>query len=104
MFPFCEPRTGYRSKAGRKHCTNTDWARKVASLLEGRHADREKVGLVLDNLNTHTMGSFYEAFEPARGRELVRRVDIRYIPRHGDWLPSAKNEFSAMRRQCLSGR
>ena len=48
---------------------------EVAGLLEGRYAECEKVILVCDNLNTHTKGAFYEAFEPSRARELVRRID-----------------------------
>ena len=59
---------------------------------------------MLDHLNTHTKGAFYEAFEPARARELVRRIDFCYTPKHGSWLNIAENELSAMTRQCLSGR
>jgi hypothetical protein len=32
--------------------------------------------LVGDNLNTHTKGAFYEAFEPERARTLVRRIEF----------------------------
>ena len=57
-----------------------------------------------DNLNTHTKGAFYEVFEPVRARELVRRLEFCYTPKHGSWLNIAENELSAMTRQCLSGR
>ena len=50
------------------------------------------------------LGAFYEAFEPARARDLVQRIDFRYTPKHGSWLNIAENELSAMTRQCLSGR
>ena len=56
------------------------------------------------NLNTHTKGAFYEVFEPVRARELVRRLEFCYTPKHGSWLNIAENELSAMTRQCLSGR
>ena len=104
VFLFCEPLSGWRAATARKRRTKTDWALEVASLLEGRYADCEQVTLVLDNLNTHTMGAFYEAFEPARARELVRRSDFRYTPKHGSWPIIAENERTAMMRQCLSGR
>ena len=45
----------------RRRRTKADWAEEVASLLEGRYADCEKITLVCDNLNTHTPGAFYEA-------------------------------------------
>ena len=104
VFLFCEPLAGWREATARERRTKTDWAREVAGLLEGRYADCGRITLVLDNLNTHTKGAFYEAFEPARARELVRRIDFCYTPKHGSWLNIAENELSAMTRQCLSGR
>ncbi len=41
--------------------------------------------LVCDNLNTHTIGAFYEAFEPDLARRYVRRIDFCYTPKHGSW-------------------
>jgi len=55
-------------------------------------------------LNTHTKGAFYEAFEPARARELLRKIEFCYTPKHGSWLNIAENELSAMTRQCLKDR
>lgn len=75
-----------------------------AGLLEGRYAECEKVTLVCDNLNPHTKGAFCEVFEPVRARELVRRLEFCYTPKHGSWLNIAENELSAMTRQCLRGR
>ena len=49
-------------------------------------------------------GSFYEAFEPERARQLVRRIDFRHTPKHGSWLNIAENELSSLTRQCVSGR
>ncbi len=101
---FCEPLSGWRQATARKRRTKRDWAYEVAELLDGRYAGCEKVTLVLDNLNTHTKGAFYAAFEPERARELVRRIDFCYTPKHGSWLNVAECELSAMTRQCLSGR
>ena len=102
VFLFCEPLRGWREATARERRTKTDWA--LAALPEGRYAGCERVTLVLDNLNTHTKGAFYKAFEPARARELVRRIEFCYTPRHGSGLNIAENELSAMTRQCLSGR
>ena len=35
----------------------------------------------MDNLNTHTLGSLYEAFEPAKAHDLAARLEI-----HLTWL------------------
>ncbi len=58
--------------------------------------------VVCDNLNTHTKGAFYEAFEPARARALVRRIQFCQTPKHGSWLNIAENELSSMTRQCVA--
>ena len=83
IFLFTEPLAGWREVTVRERRTKIDWAVEVARLLEGRYADCAKVILVCDNLNTHTIGSFYEAFAPERARSLVRRLEIRHTPKHG---------------------
>ena len=104
IFMFTEPLAGWREAAVRTTKTKTDWATEMARLLEGRYAACEKVILVCDNLNTHTKGAFYQAFEPARARQLVRRIEFHHTPKHGSWLNIAENELSSMTRQCVSGR
>jgi hypothetical protein len=104
IFMFTEPLAGWREVAVRETKTKTDWAVEMARLLEGRYAHCETVILVSDNLNTHTKGAFYEAFEPERARRLVRRIEFHHTPKHGSWLNIAENELSSLTRQCVSGR
>ena len=104
IFMFAEPLAGWREVSVRKTKTKVDWAVELARLLEGRYANCEKVILVCDNLNTHTKGAFYEAFEPERARRLVRRIEFHHTPKHGSWLNIAENELSSLTRQCVSGR
>lgn len=104
IFMFTEPLAGWRKVSVRPSRTKVDWAIEVAHILENRYADCEKVQLVCDNLNTHTKGAFYEAFEPERARKLVQRIEFCYTPKHGSWLNIAENELSAMTRQCIDGR
>jgi hypothetical protein len=104
IFMFCEPLAGWRQATARKQRTKFDWAQEVASLLDGRYVDCDQITLVCDNLNTHTIGAFYEAFEPERARQYVRRINFCFTPKHGSWLNIAENELSSMTRQCLMGR
>ena len=104
IFMFAEPLSGFRQTTPRPQRTKTDWAQEVAALLDTRYADCEKVTLVLDNLNTHTKGACYEAFDPAVARAYVKRIAFLYTPKHGSWLNVAECELSAMTRQCLTGR
>ena len=87
---FCEPPTGWRQATARQRRTKTDWAHEVAAVMERRYASCEKVTLVLDNLNTHTKRAFYKAFEPTRARDLARRIEFCYTPKHGSWLNIGK--------------
>ncbi len=102
IFMFTEPLSGWQQATARTTRTKVDWAIEMAALLEGRYAQCEKVILVCDNLNTHTKGAFYEAFEPERARRLARRLEFCYTPKHGSWLNIAENELSSMTRQCLA--
>jgi hypothetical protein len=104
IFMFCEPLSGWRQVTVRERRTKIDWAREVEQLLKKRYASAEKVTLVCDNLNTHTKGAFYETFEPADARRIVRRLEFCHTPRHGSWLNIAENELSSMTRQCLKDR
>jgi hypothetical protein len=104
IFMFTEPLAGWREATGRVTKTKLDWALEMARLLEGRYRKCPTVTLVCDNLNTHTIGAFYEAFPPARARAMVRRLHFCHTPKHGSWLNIAENELSSLTRQCITGR
>jgi lysyl-tRNA synthetase class II len=76
----------------------------VAALLEGRYARAEKVILICDQLNTHTIASLYKAFPAERARRLAQRLEIHYTPKHGSWLNLAECELSVLTRHCLRNR
>ena len=58
----------------------------------------------MDNLNTHTPASLYEAFPPNEAKPLADRLEIHYTPKHGSWLDMAGIELGIPRRQCLDRR
>ena len=104
IFMFCEPLSGWRQVAVRERRTKIDWAREIEELLRTRYASADKVLLVCDNLNTHTKGAFYDAFDPETARAVLSRLEFHYTPKHGSWLNIAENELSSMTRQCLKDR
>jgi len=65
---------------------------------------KDKIVLVMDNLNTHKKTSLYEAFEPAEAKRFADKLEIHYTPRHGSWLNMAEIEMSVLTRQCLAER
>src|ERR1700721_190274 len=78
--------------------------RFIKGMLDERYPQATQVRLVMDNLNTHTTASLYEAFEPEEARRLARRLEIHYTPKHGSWLNVAEIELSALHSQCLDRR
>ena len=52
----------------RERRTKVDWAHVIKKLVDEDYPDRDRIVLVMDNLNTHKLSSLYEAFEPAEAR------------------------------------
>ncbi len=64
----------------------------------------ERIVLVMDNLNTHMLGSLYKRFKPDEARRLAGRLGIHHTPKHGSWLNMAEIELNVLTRQCLNRR
>jgi DDE superfamily endonuclease len=104
LFMFTEPLNGTRHVHVTEHRTAVDWANEIRDLLEVRYPEAARVRLVCDNLNTHGMGSLYEAFPPEQARKLASRLEIHHTPKHGSWLNIAEIELSVLTMQCLDRR
>ena len=104
LFLACEPLAGWRHVEVMDHRRRGDWAHFIRSLLEGRYGAAEGVVLVMDQLNTHSPASLYEAFPPGEAKRLADRLEIHHTPKHGSWLNMAEIELSALARQCLARR
>jgi hypothetical protein len=104
LFLWCEPLQGRRHLSVTDRRTKTDWAHCIKELVEVHYPAAAKIVLVLDNLNTHTPASLYEAFAPDEAKRLAERLEIHHTPKHGSWLNMAEIEFSILGRQCLDRR
>ena len=104
IFMEVEPLAGRRHVGITERRTRIDWANHVRAMLEDRYPDAAKVVLVMDNLNTHSAASLYQAFAPDVARRLANRLEIHYTPKHGSWLNIAEIELSCLKRQCLANR
>src|ERR1041385_571361 len=99
-----EPLGGWREVAVTDQRRREDWARFVRDLVDGRYREADKLVLGMDQLNTHSPASLYEAFAPEEAKRLADRLEIHHTPKHGSWLNMAEIELSALARQCLSRR
>ena len=104
IFLFTEPLAGWRHVHASQRRTKKDWAFQIQELLEVHYPHAKKVRLVMDNLNTHSISSLYETFEPETALRLAKRLEIHHTPKHGSWLNIAEIELSAMTIQCLDRR
>jgi hypothetical protein len=104
VFLACEPLTGQRYTMAAAHRTKQEWGQFVHQLADMHYPEAEKIVLVMDNLNTHTLAALYESFPVAEARRLTQRFEVHSTPKHASWLNMAEIELSALDRQCLSQR
>lgn len=104
VFAFTEPLTGWRHIAVTDQRTKTDFAHEIRKLVDVHRPNAERIVLVMDNLNTHSLGSLYEAFPPQEARRIANRIEVVHTPKHGCWLNMAEIELNVLTRQCLARR
>lgn len=104
VFMAVEPLAGKRTVRVTDRRTKIEWAQFIRYLLMTVYPEAAMVVLVMDNLNTHGIGSLYEAFDPVTARALASRLEIHHTPKHGSWLNMAETELSILSRQCLDRR
>jgi hypothetical protein len=81
-----------------------DFAEFIRSLVDHHYAHAEKVVVVMDNLNIHTIASLYKAFVPEEARRIAEKLEIHHTPKHASWLNMAEIEIGVLSRQCLSDK
>jgi hypothetical protein len=104
IFLAVEPLTGHVVLEATERRTAVDFAHFLRRLSDAEYPEAERIVLVLDNLNTHSPASLYEAFDPAEARRLVERFELHFTPKHGSWLDVAEIQLSVLARQALDQR
>jgi hypothetical protein len=88
---MCEPLKNWHHAHARERRTAVDYAHEIDWLLSvSPYKNALKIKLVQDNLNTHVVSSLYKAFPAQKARELAKRLEIHYTPKHGSWLNIAE--------------
>jgi len=103
LFMFFAPLLNWRHVKVTEQRTKMDWATCIDELVQQHFPHAERCVLVEDQLNTHNPAALYQAFEPAKARSILDRLELHFTPKHGSWLNMAEIEFSVLSRQCLSG-
>lgn len=63
-----------------------------------------KIRILQDNLNTHSISSFYENLPADDAFALAQRFEFYYTPLSGSWLNMIEIEFAALSKECLDRR
>ena len=104
LFMLFAPLEGWRRVEVTQRHTRKDWAEVVRQLVDEDFPHKERIVLVMDNLNTHQLPSLYEAFPPEEALRIAQRLEIHHTPKHGSWLNMAEIELGVLSGQCLDRR
>lgn len=103
LFAAIEPLTGsrvaqvYPTRTGKEF---TLFCLSVSTALP----DADVIRVVLDNLNTHHFGAFYQHLPADDAFALAQRFEFIYTPKSASWLNMIEIEFSALARLGLNRR
>ena len=84
--------------------TRRDLAETLRWVSDDLYPQAERIVLVWDNLNTHSMGSPCEAFPPEEAERLASRFEVHHTPRHGSWPGMAETGAGCPVRHGLPAR
>jgi transposase len=104
IFMFVAPLEGWRRAEITERRTREDWARQVKKLVDEDFPQAEKIVLVMDNLNTHSIASLYETYPAEEAKRIKDKVEIHYTPKHGSWLNMAEIELNVINNHGLTSR
>lgn len=102
LFVAFEPLAAKRVVKVTENRKAIDFAEFVRELVDVHYTHTEKIILVMDNLNIHSLASLYKAFEPHEARRIAEKLEIHHTPVHASWLNMAEIEIGVLSRQCLA--
>jgi len=104
LFVFLNAHQPWRHVKVTERKTAHDFARCMHELVEVHYRDAEKVRVVLDNLSAHKPAALYEIFPAPVAREVLRRLEFHFVPKHASWLNMVEIEIGVLNQQCLDRR
>ncbi len=76
LFMIFEPLAGHRHVMITDSRKRIDFANCIEMIEDEFYPNCEKIVLVMDNLNTHSIASLYTAFPPEKARRLAEKLEI----------------------------
>lgn len=104
LFVFLDAHRPWRHVEVTRQRTAHDFAQCMHDLAMVYYPEAETVRVVLDNLSAHKPSALYEVYEPQLARELLRRLEFHFVPKHASWLNMVEIEIGVLASQCLDRR
>ena len=104
LFVFLDAHAAWRHVKVTERRTALDFAQCMYELAMEHYREADTIRVVLDNLSAHKPAALYEAYEPALARELLRRLEFHFVPKHASWLNMVEIEIGVLVSQCLDRR
>src|SRR4030043_1828858 len=95
---FYEPLTGKAYCRITERHTMIDFAQGMKWLVDVLYPNAILIRVVMDNLGPHKPASLYERFPPEEARQILKKLEFHYTPKHGSWLDMAEIELSVFGR------
>lgn len=80
IFVFVEPLSGVRHVSVGEHRTAVDWAEEIRYLVDVSYPDRDRIILVMDNLNTHVLPPCTKHFQHRKPAGLQKSLKSITLP------------------------
>ena len=104
IFVAVEFKAGKRVTQVTERRTRIDFAHFMKALIIEEYSEADFIKLITDNLNIHNEKSFYEAFCEDEAKQILKRIEFHYTPKHASWLNAAEIEINVMNMQCTGKR
>ena len=104
LFVFLDAHQPWRHVKVTERKTAHDFAHCMRELVDVHYPDAETVRVVLDNLSAHKPAALYEVFAPELARNVLRRLEFHFVPKHASWLDMVEIEIGVLGKQCLDRR
>ena len=99
-----EFKAGKRGTQVTKRRTMKDFAQFMKILVTEKYSEAEVIRLVADDLNIHKEKSFYEIFSEEEAKQILKKIELHYMPKHASWLNAAEIEINVMDIECTDRR
>ena len=104
IFMAVEFKAGKRVTQVTERRTMTDFAQFMKVLVIDEYSETEVVRVISDNLNIHKEKAFYEAFSEDEAKQILKKIEFHYTPKHASWLNAAEIEIGVMDEECTDRR